>query len=292
MPRRRDKPLHRESVIQSIIENALAEDLSTFGDVTSQSIFSSDEQAEAIIRAKEAGVVSGVSLIGPVFTTIDSTVTIEVFKTDGDNVEPMEEICRVKGPIIAILSGERLILNLMQRMSGVATATAHLVSLMGETKTKLLDTRKTTPNLRLLEKEAVAHGGGTNHRFGLYDMIMAKDTHVKAAGGPDKAVQRAKAWVQESGRDIKIEVEIQSVEEFELALPEAPDRIMLDNMSCEDMATCVARRNEINPAIELEASGNVTEKTIAEIAKTEVDYISVGAITHSVKALDIHLVLV
>lgn len=270
----------------------MAEDLSTYGDITSQSIFSDDDQAEAIIRAKEAGVLSGISLIEPVFSTIDDRVTVEIFKADGDSVIPMEEICRVKGPIIALLSGERLILNLMQRMSGVATATAHLVSLMGDTKTQLLDTRKTTPNLRLLEKEAVAHGGGTNHRFGLYDMIMAKDTHVKAAGGPDKAVQKAKAWVAQSGRDIKVEVEIQSLEEFELALPEAPDRIMLDNMSCDDMASCVARRNEVNPTIELEASGNVTEKTIADIAKTEVDFISVGAITHSVKALDIHLVLV
>lgn len=284
--------MHRESVIKSIITNALTEDLSTFGDITSLSIFNSEDQAEAIIRSKEAGVLSGVSLIEPVFSTIDSSVTFEIFKKDGDPVAPMEEICRVKGPIIAILSGERLILNLMQRMSGVATATAHLVSLMGDTKTKLLDTRKTTPNLRLLEKEAVAHGGGTNHRFGLYDMIMAKDTHVKAAGGPDKAVQRAKAWVAESGRDVKIEVEVQSLEEFELALSEAPDRIMLDNMSCEDMSAAVRRRNDVNQSVELEASGNVTEKTISEIAKTEVNFISVGAITHSVKALDIHLVLV
>lgn len=292
MPKRRGRVLDRESVIQSIINNALSEDLSSIGDVTSLSIFSSNDQAEAIIRAKESGVLSGVSLIKPVFETIDSSVVVEIFKEDGNTVAPMEEICRIKGPIIAILSGERLILNLMQRLSGVATATAHLVSLMGETKTKLLDTRKTTPNLRLLEKEAVAHGGGTNHRFGLYDMIMAKDTHVKAAGGPHKAVQRAKAWVAESGRDVKIEVEIQSLEEFDLALAEAPNRIMLDNMPCDDMATCVTRRNAINPSVELEASGNVTEKTIAQIAKTEVDYISVGAITHSVKALDIHLVLV
>lgn len=284
--------MHRESVIKSIITNALTEDLSTFGDITSLSIFSSKDKAEAIIRAKEAGVLSGVSLIEPVFSTIDHSVTVDIFKSDGDKVAPMEEICRVKGPIIAILSGERLILNLMQRMSGVATATAHLVSLMGETNTKLLDTRKTTPNLRMLEKEAVAHGGGTNHRFGLYDMIMAKDTHVKAAGGPDKAVQRAKAWATESGRNIKIEVEVQSLNEFELALTESPDRIMLDNMSCEDMAKAVARRNEIDASVELEASGNVTEKTIAEIAETNVDFISVGAITHSVKALDIHLVLV
>ncbi len=283
---------NRETVIKSIIDGALAEDLSSFGDITSLSIFSEDDRAEAIIRAKEAGVISGISLIEPVFKSINSDVTFEIFKKDGDQVDIMEEICRVKGPIIALLSGERLILNLMQRMSGVATATAHLVSLMGETDTKLLDTRKTTPNLRLLEKEAVAHGGGTNHRFGLYDMIMAKDTHVKAAGGPDKAVQRAKAWVAQSGREVKIEVEVQSLAEFELAIIEKPNRIMLDNMSCEEMSTAVNRRNEIDPSVELEASGNVTEKTIAEIAKTKVDFISVGAITHSVKALDIHLVLV
>ena len=144
----------------------------------------------------------------------------------------------------------------------------------------------------MLEKEAVLHGGGTNHRIGLYDMILIKDTHVKAAGGPDKAVDRAKEWCHKTGNELKIEVEVEGLKHFDKAIAARPDRIMLDNMSCEDMATAVAIRDREAPLIELEASGNVSELTIADISKTNVDFISVGAITHSVKALDIHLVLV
>ncbi len=282
----------RDTIIQSIIRAALHEDLSDSGDVTSLSIFGDDDQAEAIIRSKEIGVLSGISLIKPVFAAIDSRVTCEIFKNDGDAIGISEEICRVKGPIIAVLSGERLILNLLQRMSAVATATNILVKKIAHTNAHLLDTRKTTPNLRLLEKEAVSHGGGVNHRFGLFDMIMAKDTHVKAAGGPDKAVLKAKEWCKKSKKELKIEVEVESLEQFEKALPTLPTRIMLDNMSVADMTKAVAMRNSDAPEVELEASGNVTIDTISAIAETGVDFISVGAITHSVKALDIHLILV
>ncbi len=286
--------MQREEIVEDIIRRALAEDLCEAGDVTSLSTFCDSDNAEAVIRAKEAGIISGVSVIEPVFRQIDKRVSVELKLEDGASVSPGDEICRVKGPIIAVLSGERLALNLLQHMSGVASATKRLTSIVEKTgsKSRVLDTRKTTPNLRILEKEAVLHGGGTNHRIGLYDMILIKDTHVKAAGGPDKAVMSAKSWCDKHSKDLKIEVEVEGLEHFELALPAAPDRIMLDNMSCEDMSKAVSKRNSEAPSIELEASGNVNESTIADIARTNVDFISVGAITHSVKALDIHLVLV
>lgn len=286
--------MNRDQMIESLIKNALAEDLQSAGDVTSKSIFNDSDSTEAVIRVKESGVLSGVSLIVPVFTSIDSRVTVDLKRADGDHLVAGEEICRVKGPIIAVLSGERLALNLLQHLSGIATATSKLVNLIRIAKgaSKLLDTRKTTPGLRMLEKEAVVHGGGTNHRIGLFDMILAKDTHVKAAGGPDHAVERARKWCHENSMDLKIEVEVESLAHFERALAVRPDRIMLDNMSCEDMSRAVELRNREAPLVELEASGNVSEATIVNIAKTGVDFISVGAITHSVKALDIHLSLI
>jgi len=286
--------MERDLIIQDIITRALAEDLSTIGDVTSLSVFDDSDTTEAIIRVKETGVLSGASVITPIFNTIDERVNVELLLEDGAIVVPGDIIARVNGPITAVLSGERLALNLLQHLSGVATATKKLTSIVDETgsSSKVLDTRKTTPNLRLLEKEAVLHGGGTNHRMGLYDMIMIKDTHVKAAGGPDKAVKRAKQWCLTTGNKVKIEVEVESLDHFGIALASRPDRIMLDNMSCEDMAEAVSIRNSEAPLVELEASGNVSEKTIADIARTEVDFISVGAITHSVMALDIHLLVV
>lgn len=286
--------MDRDQMIETVIRTALAEDLSDAGDITSQSIFTDHDRATALIRAKEKGVLSGVSLIVPVFAAIDRRVEITLFKADGDSVEPGTEICRITGPIIAVLSGERLALNLLQHLSGVATATARLVEKVRAVSdhTQLLDTRKTIPGLRILEKEAVVHGGGTNHRIGLFDMILIKDTHVKAAGGPDYAVQRARNWCQEQNKTVKIEVEVESLIHFDRAIAVRPDRIMLDNMSCEEMRRAVAVRNAEAPAVELEASGNVNESTIAAIAETGVDYISVGAVTHSVKALDIHLILI
>ncbi len=286
--------MERDLVIKEIITRALEEDLSTIGDVTSLSVFDDSDTTEAIIRVKQAGVLSGVSVITPIFNTIDERVNVELLLEDGASVDVGDIIARVSGPITAVLSGERLALNLLQHLSGVASATKVLTSLVDATgsKSEVLDTRKTTPNLRLLEKEAVLHGGGTNHRMGLYDMIMIKDTHVKAAGGPGKAVARAKEWCKTTGNNVKIEVEVESLDHFGIALQSRPDRIMLDNMSCEDMSEAVRIRNEDAPLVELEASGNVSEKTIADIARTNVDFISVGAITHSVMALDIHLLVV
>lgn len=278
-------------LIKKFIRDALREDLSDIGDVTSMAIFSQDDESEAIIRAKESGIISGIYLIDKVYKAIDFKTQIEIYKKDGDILNKGDEICKIRGKIITILSGERLILNLLQRLSGIATSTNELVNLISHTNAKLLDTRKTTPLLRYFEKEAVSHGGGTNHRFGLFDMIMIKDTHVKAAGGPGEAVRRAKEFCKKDS-DLKIEVEIQNIKEFNEAMLETPHRIMLDNMNCEDMRTCVSLRNEINKNVELEASGNVTKDTIKEIAETGVDFISVGAITHSIRALDIHLLIV
>lgn len=283
--------MNETELIDRIVREALSEDLGTEGDITSKAIFSRDDQGEGIIKSKESGVLSGIYLVEHIYKTIDSSLSIDIKLKEGALLENGTELCNVKGSIQSILSGERVVLNFLQRLSGIATGTAQLVSLIQETKTKLLDTRKTTPSLRLLEKRAVSAGGGGNHRFGLFDMILIKDTHVKSAGGPSKAIRRAKEFCK-SNPNIKIEVEVQSMDEFFEAVEAAPDRIMLDNMSLEDMAVCVSHIKKKKRAIELEASGNVTAENIRAIAETGVDFISAGSITHSARALDIHLVLV
>lgn len=283
--------MNEKEIVNTIIVQALSEDLGAEGDITSKSIFPEDDKAVAAIKSKEKGVLSGVYLIEPVYKTIDSTLLVDIKSEEGAFLESGAEICCIKGSVQSILAGERTVLNFLQRLSGIATNTAQLVSLIKDTKAELLDTRKTTPTLRILEKKAVLAGGGGNHRFGLFDMILIKDTHVKAAGGPAEAIRRAKAFCK-SNRVIKIEVEIQSLKEFFKAVEADPDRIMLDNMSLEDMAECVSHVKKMNPNIELEASGNVTSENIRAIAETGVDFISAGSITHSARALDIHLVLV
>jgi nicotinate-nucleotide pyrophosphorylase (carboxylating) len=222
---------------------------------------------------------------------LNRSLSVKVLLKNGAPLAAGSRICELSGPVRAILAGERVALNFLQHLSGVATATNTLTRLISHTKAKLLDTRKTTPLLRALEKEAVVHGGGLNHRFGLFDMVLIKDTHVKAAGGVVPAVRNARAFVKKSGRTTKIEVETQSVEEFTDALSCRPYRIMLDNMSIADMAVCVRLVKKSGVHVELEASGNVTADTIVNIAETGVDFISVGSITHSAPALDIHLVI-
>ncbi|ERP30933.1 carboxylating nicotinate-nucleotide diphosphorylase [Chitinivibrio alkaliphilus] len=281
----------RAALLENLIMRAKEEDLSEGGDITSQAIFSSNHTSRAVIKAKEAGVVSGIHLITPVFHAFSSSLSVELCVSDGSRVAPQTPLAYVTGETIAILSAERLVLNLLQRFSGIATVTRRMVDCLGDCRTRILDTRKTTPTLRFLEKEAVLHGGGVNHRFGLYDMIMAKDTHVRAAGGPDKAVAAARAWLSQAESSVKIEVEVECLDDFQRALSAGPDIIMLDNMSCEDMAQAVHIRDKTAPSVLLEASGNVTEERIGPISQTGVDYISVGALTHSVQALDIHLQL-
>lgn len=276
--------------INDILDRALAEDLASGGDITSKAIFSPDDTAKALIKSKSPGVLSGVYLLAPLFAKLDPKVTLDIRANDGDLLTPGTEICRLDGPVISILSGERIALNLLQRLSGIATMTATYVAAIKHTKTRLLDTRKTAPGLRLPEKMAVRHGGGVNHRFGLFDMILIKDTHVKRAGGVTAALRKAMD-VRGGSSHPKIEVEVQSIEECVEALALGPDRIMLDNMSVDDMRRCVELIRLSGAAIELEASGGITLETIGKIAETGVDYISCGALTHSAPALDIHLVI-
>jgi|WetSurMetagenome_2_1015567.scaffolds.fasta_scaffold02058_3 nicotinate-nucleotide pyrophosphorylase (carboxylating) len=277
--------------VESLVRQALAEDLGTRGDLTSLAVLDKGAIARATIQSKASGVLSGTRLLEPLFRSIDPALSVDVLLQSGAALSPGAPICALAGSVHAILAGERVALNFLQHLGGIATATSALAAKIAHTKARLLDTRKTTPLLRALEKEAVVHGGGTNHRFGLFDMILIKHTHVKAAGGVGPAIRRAQEYVKKSSLAVPIEAETQSVEEFEEALSCVPERIMLDNMSVADMAACVARARDLNAAVELEASGNVSFETIKAIAETGVDFISVGAITHSAPALDIHLII-
>ena len=283
--------------ITGILQNALSEDLGTAGDITSLAVFDMSDTGEALIRCKRSGVLSGVSLIAPLYKLVDARLSppiptkTDVYCSDGDALESGKVICRISGAVIPILSGERVILNLLQHLSGIATVTAKMAEALKGSKTRLLDTRKTTPGLRVLEKAAVLHGGGFNHRMGLYDMILIKDTHVKHAGSVKAAL--TKALAQRGGQSVPlIEIEVQTVEQFFEALPLKPDRIMLDNMSPAEIETCVEGRDASGLKIELEASGGISLFTLPAIATTNVDFISSGAITHSAPALDINLVMV
>jgi nicotinate-nucleotide pyrophosphorylase (carboxylating) len=278
-------------IFSSLISHALSEDLGERGDITTQALFAKNDIGGAVIKSKQTGILSGVQLLEPLFHHIDTGLSVEVLLRNGDAIAAGCRICTLHGQIRGILAGERVALNFIQHLSGIATATHELAGLISHTKAQLLDTRKTTPLLRLLEKEAVVHGGGHNHRFGLFDMILIKDTHVKAAGGVSPAVKKAKEYVVTSGISVEIEVEIQTMKEFSEALFSGADRIMLDNMSLADMASCVMLVKKSGRTVELEASGNVSRETIVPIAETGVDFISVGVITHSAKALDIHLVI-
>jgi nicotinate-nucleotide pyrophosphorylase (carboxylating) len=278
--------------INDLINRALFEDLGTAGDITSKAVFDEGRTGRARIESKDTGVLSGAFLLKQIFHGIDPSVVITNLLGDASPVMPGTEICMLDGSLRSICSGERTALNFLQRLSGIATATARLVRLIAHTKARLLDTRKTTPLLRGLEKRAVIHGGGMNHRFGLFDMVLIKDTHVKAAGGVTNALKSVRSKVAGMEKKVKIEVEIQTWDEFLEALLLGPDRIMLDNMDLELMAACVERARNEAPRIELEASGAIDEQSIVKVAETGVDFISVGAITHSVKALDIHLVII
>lgn len=282
----------KRSNVDDIIERALLEDLGEEGDITSAALFSADETAGAIIQSKSSGVLSGATLIGPVFSRCDPRIKIDLRCADGAPLEPGTVICTAEGPIRGILTAERTILNFLQHLSGIATLTARFVAAIAHTKARLLDTRKTGALMRVLEKQAVLHGGGCNHRFGLYDMILIKDTHIRHAGGIAAALERALAFRNRSGYyGKKIEIEVQSIEEFMTAVAFSPDRIMLDNMTFDAIRSCVARRNDMRSAVELEASGNITLENVAAVAETGTDFISVGAITHSAPALDIHLII-
>ncbi|MBW5471161.1 carboxylating nicotinate-nucleotide diphosphorylase [Brevibacillus formosus] len=268
--------------LQRKIEEWLQEDVG-FGDVTTMSTIPESEQGVGILYAKEAGIVAGLPIAEQVFATVDSTLVFEAKVEEGARVEVGQQIAEVSGSVRSILSGERLALNLMQRLSGIATKTSEYAAAVAGTKARVVDTRKTTPGLRALEKYAVRVGGGYNHRFALYDAVMIKDNHIKGAGGIAQAVAAARAVIPHT---MTVEVEAESFEQVQEALAAGADTIMLDNMSLDQMVEAV---QYINGRAIVEASGGVSLETIGDIAKTGVDIISVGALTHSVKAFDISL---
>jgi nicotinate-nucleotide pyrophosphorylase (carboxylating) len=269
--------------LNTIIHNALAEDIGP-GDVTTLNTIPATAQVQGYFLAKADGVIAGLRVAERVFCHLDTQVEFRILTGDGERVERGEEIAMVRGNGRAILTGERTALNLMQRMSGIATQTRRFVDAVAGTKAVILDTRKTVPGLRVLDKWAVRLGGGQNHRFGLYDMAMIKDNHIAAVGQLSVAVERIRA----SGANVPIEVEVDDLVQLREALSLPIDRILLDNMSLSEMREAVAITAGRIP---LEASGNVSLETVAAIALTGVDFISSGSLTHSVAALDISLEL-
>lgn len=268
-------------IIAEIIKQALAEDIGT-GDITTTYLDLEATHSTAYMIAKADGIIAGSDIARRVFKTVDPELKITLYRKDGDSVKAKDEIMKIEGKATSILQAERVALNFIQRMSGIATKTHDLVSLIAGSNAKLLDTRKTTPLLRELEKYAVRIGGGFNHRFGLYDMILLKENHIRAAGGITQAVNKVKMH----NTSYKIECEVTNLEELEEAVKAGVDRVMLDNMTVPKMRAAVRKYAK---KVELEASGGVSEKTIAGIAASGVQYISVGALTHSYKSLDISL---
>ncbi|MFD1167345.1 carboxylating nicotinate-nucleotide diphosphorylase [Sphingobacterium daejeonense] len=268
------------------VQEALVEDVGA-GDYTSLSTIKEEQLGEAQLLVKEEGILAGVEVAKEIFSQIDPELEFDQLITDGSSVKYGDIAFKIKGKIHTILKGERLVLNIMQRMSGIATQTSKYVQAISGTKAKVLDTRKTTPLLRFLEKKAVEIGGGANHRFGLYDMILIKDNHVDYAGGISAAVNAAFAYKKEKQLDIAIEVEVRNFEELNEVLSlDAVDRVMFDNFSPEQVKEAV---DLVAGRLVTEASGGITLATIADYAKQGVDYISVGALTHSVKSLDLSL---
>lgn len=268
--------------LQRKIEDWLQEDLG-FGDITTMSTIPESEQGVGILYAKEAGIVAGLPIAQQVFETVDPNLIFAAKVEEGARVELGQQIAEVSGSVRSILSGERLALNLMQRLSAIATKTSEYVQAVAGTKARVVDTRKTTPGMRFLEKYAVRVGGGHNHRFALYDAVMIKDNHIKGAGGIAQAVAAARAAIPHT---MTVEVETESLGQVQEALDAGADIIMLDNMSTEQMTEAVKL---IAGQAVVEASGGVNLQTIGSIAATGVDIISVGALTHSVKAFDISL---
>jgi nicotinate-nucleotide pyrophosphorylase (carboxylating) len=275
-----------EENINQFIKSALEEDIRD-GDHSSLAAIPKGTLNTAQLIIKSDGILAGVEMAEYIFQAVNKNLKLEIFKKDGEKVKKGEIGLKVSGEASSILTAERLVLNCMQRMSGIATYTHNLNKLIAHTSTKLLDTRKTTPNFRLAEKWAVEIGGGKNHRFGLFDMIMLKDNHNDFAGGITASVNATKKYLKEKNLALRIEVETRNLEEVKEALEVGGvDVIMLDNMSVETMKKAV---NLIGDQCQTEASGGITESTIVKIAETGVDFISVGALTHSYKSLDISL---
>lgn len=271
------------STLDDFIQTAFAEDVGE-GDHTTLSCIPGEAHGKSVLLVKEKGVIAGIEVALAVFKTFDPELETSVFIQDGQEVKPGDMVFETSGSIRSLLQAERLMLNIMQRMSGIATTTKRYVDALNGLHTKVIDTRKTTPGMRLLEKQAVILGGGSNHRMGLYDMILLKDNHVDFAGGIAQAIQRAKQYLNAKQLDLKIEIEVRSLNELEQVLQVGGvDRIMLDNFDIANTRKAVER---IEGQYETESSGGITLQSIRDYAECGVDYISVGTLTHSIKSLD------
>lgn len=271
-----------DELIDDLLNLAFAEDVGD-GDHTTLSTIPAEEQGKQHLIVKEEGILAGVEIARKVFEKFDPQLKMTVFIEDGAHVKPGDIAFEVEGSVRSLLQTERVMLNIMQRMSGIATQTAKYQQKLEGLKTKVLDTRKTTPGMRMLEKEAVRIGGGCNHRIGLFDMILIKDNHVDFAGGIPQAVSAARKYLAEKGKDLKIELEVRNEDEIRQALEAGVDRIMLDNFTPERTREAVKL---INGRTEVESSGGITLDTLRDYGECGVDFISVGALTHSVKGLD------
>jgi len=275
-----------KELVDELIQLSLAEDIGD-GDHTTLSCIPETAKGKVQLLVKENGILAGVAVAGRIFHTFDSELIITVYISDGAEVKVGDIAFTVEGKVQSLLQTERLVLNVMQRMSGIATTTRNYVKKLEGTKARILDTRKTTPGMRMLEKEAVRIGGGMNHRIGLFDMILLKDNHIDFAGGIENSITRAKEYLWKQGKNIPIEIEVRNFDELNQVLAIGGiDRIMLDNFSVEDTRKAV---EIIAGKYEIESSGGITYDTIRAYAETGVDYISAGALTHSVKSLDLSL---
>jgi nicotinate-nucleotide pyrophosphorylase (carboxylating) len=273
--------------IETFIKQALKEDIGA-GDFTSLACIDPDKNAQAQLIVKESGILSGIEIALSVFALVDKNLDIDSLTNSGTSIKKGEIVLNVSGKARSILQAERLVLNIMQRMSGIATLTYQTAQLIAHTKCKLLDTRKTTPGFRFFEKLAVIHGGGVNHRIGLFDMIMIKDNHIDYAGGIKNALERTYSYQHKNNLNLKVEIETRNLHEVKEVLKSGfkVDRIMLDNYSPQNLLEAIKL---IDGYCETEASGGIDSSTIKEYAETGVDYISMGALTHSYKSLDLSL---
>lgn len=269
--------------VAAVVRRALREDLADVGDITTDAVLDTGTQVDARIVAWGEGTVAGVGVAEAVFHTLDPTVQYTEVVSDGHQVEAGTVIAGLRGPGRAILTGERTALNFLSHLSGIATATADLVHRVEGTRARIVDTRKTTPGLRALEKYAVRMGGGANHRFGLHDAVLVKDNHIAAAGGIGAAVERVRSRV---GHMVKIEVEVDTLDQLKELVPMGVDAVLLDNMDPDTLRQAVRR---VDGQLVTEASGNITAATVRQVAETGVDYISVGWVTHSSSSLDVSL---
>ena len=272
-----------DKLIDDLITLSFAEDIGD-GDHTTLSSIPADAMGKQRLIIKEEGIIAGVEMARRIFNRFDPEMKMEVYINDGAHVKPGDIAFVVEGKVQSLLQTERLMLNVMQRMSGIATITGEYVKLLEGTKCRVLDTRKTTPGMRIMEKDAVRIGGGCNHRIGLFDMILLKDNHVDFAGGIPQAITRAQEYCKAKGKNLKIEVEVRNFDElYQVLSLEGVHRVMLDNFTVEDTRKAV---EIVDGRIEIESSGGITFNTIRSYAECGVDYVSVGALTHSVKSLD------